>query len=360
MSEGSIKISSNTQRKKNLTEALARLENDVENLNNQKNQIGLGYEKFQDEVIGNGDGIKKDGKLSILGDVKDSQKKINDYYNHLFENEDDKKSLEDKINSFSSEIEEAKKDAVSTQEEINESKIKTDEVVAEINSTKDVAISTLKEIEKIKTKFDSFCQSMDERDNQIKSQREELNSELKKLTQLNSQSSELLAEITDKSLHNAFKKEARANKDGQLFYFWFSILILIGGSFLFLHSLKIEIGNNSKVTSQELWLLRFFLSVPFAFAYWLCSSKAAIKMKLAEEYQHKASIAEALSGYREMWSLKHTDAEYQKLFNLVSSDLIKNPADKIKISHKDIFEKVEDTAKSILKGINPISQETDK
>ena len=59
-------------------------------------------------------------------------------------------------------------------------------------------------------------------------------------------------------------------------------------------------------------------------------------MNLAEEYQHKASISEALSGYRKLWDLEHDSQEYQDFFNPTLSHLIKNPSDKVKFNQDDL------------------------
>lgn len=354
MSEENIKIPNTKERKKKISEALDVLESELRGLEKRKIQIHSEYDNFHNDVVGDSDGKKVDGNLSILGDVKDSQTKITEYYNDIFSSGEGETGIEAKIDGFLLKIESVEKNALASQEKINAAEANVDNSKEEVEALEKQASAILAEVEKIKSKFDLFCQKIDEREGKIKAQEDKINAETEKVSGLSNQVTKLLEEMTDKSLHNAFKSEANSNKKGQLFYFWFSLIILIGGSLLFLHSLKIEVSNNASITGHELWLIRFFLAVPFGFAYWLCSSKAAIKMKLAEEYQHKASIAEALAGYREMWSLKHHDEEYQKLFNLVSSDLIKNPADKIKISHKDIFEKVGDTAKSVIRGVKEI------
>jgi len=351
MSEENLKTSSNAQRKKSITEALTRLEAEAESLKTKKDKLSLEYEKFQDDVIGNSEGKRKDGELSILGDVKDSQVKINEYHDHLFSEED---GLKVKINNFFLEIENAQKNSTSTQEDIIKLKAEASDSTKEVNSTKDSAIAALKEVEKVKNKFDAFCQAIEEREKGIKSQNEKVESENSRLSHLISQSANLLAEMTDKSLHNAFKKEAEANKKEHTKYFYFSLGTLGAGIAAFVIPLIIQAVATNPLNVYEFWFARTFIAVPFVFAYWLCVSTASIKMKLAEEYQHKASIAEALSGYREMWDLEHQDDEYKELFNLISKDLVKNPANKIKISHNNIFEKIDGVAKSAVKEVKEI------
>ena len=137
MSEENLKTSSNAQRKKNITEALTRLETEAEILKSKKDKIGLEYEKFQDSVMGNSEGKRKDGELSIFGDVKDSQEKINDYHDQLFSED----GLEIKINNFSLAIENAKKTSISIQEEIVKFKTEVGDSAKETNSTKDAAVA---------------------------------------------------------------------------------------------------------------------------------------------------------------------------------------------------------------------------
>ena len=343
MSEENSKASSSAARKKSIAEALTRLETEAQNLENKKNEICLELDNLQEEITGSNEGRKKDGEPSILADVRNSQIKINEYYNELFSKEN---GLKIKISNLSLEIETAKEDSIIAQEEIIKLGVDANTSTDKINLIKNAASTSLQEIEKVKNKFDSFCQIIEEREENIKSQNEKVEAEVSRLSHLVTQSANLLAEMTDKSLHNAFKNEADANKKEHSKYFYFSLWTLGAGIVAFLIPLLIQALATNPLNVYEFWFARTFIAVPFVFAYWLCVSTASIKMKLAEEYQHKASIAEALSGYREMWDLEHQDDEYKELFNLISKDLVKNPANKIKISHNNLFEKVNNTIES--------------
>ena len=50
---------------------------------------------------------------------------------------------------------------------------------------------------------------------------------------------------------------------------------------------------------------------------------------MAEEYHHKAAIAEAMTGYRQLYDLEHEDGEYMELFNSLKDQLNVNPSNSI-------------------------------
>ncbi len=151
------------------------------------------------------------------------------------------------------------------------------------------------------------------------------------------ESNKLYQELIDKSLHSAFKKEANRNKWSHTGYSFLAmsslatiLVILLSDIFGF------KFYDDLGLSFYELSFFKISLSVPLVFIYRFCSHTAKIKLKLGEEYQHKASMTEMLLGYRNMWELKHEDAEYQNIFKLISEDLAKNPADKVIISTGDI------------------------
>jgi hypothetical protein len=181
----------------------------------------------------------------------------------------------------------------------------------------------------------------------IKNQDEDISKQRQELQSLNDQSTQLLAELTDKSLHNTFKTQAEKKKWAHRLYFAFSIGILLIGVVVGL--ITQHYHEAWQLNGLDLWLYRLFISTPIGLLYWLCVSNSGIALKLAEEYQHKASISETLSGYRKLWNLEHQDQEYRDLFDPIACDLIKNPADKIKISNKDVFENLADIAKALAK-----------
>ena len=76
--------------------------------------------------------------------------------------------------------------------------------------------------------------------------------------------------------------------------------------------------------------------------------------KLAEEYHHKASIAAAMTGYRELYGLEHKDAEYMELFNSLKEQLNTNPSKGIDtfLKLKSPHEELSDGVKNLLKPEN--------
>jgi hypothetical protein len=71
--------------------------------------------------------------------------------------------------------------------------------------------------------------------------------------------------------------------------------------------------------------------------------------KLAEEYHHKAAIAEAMTGYRQLYELDHEDKEYMELFNSLKDQLNINPSKSIDnfLNLKSPQEEISDTVKNI-------------
>jgi hypothetical protein len=69
---------------------------------------------------------------------------------------------------------------------------------------------------------------------------------------------------------------------------------------------------------------------------------------LAEEYHHKAAIAEAMTGYRQLYELEHEDVEYMELFNSLKDQLNINPSKSIDkfLNLKSPQEEVADTFKN--------------
>jgi hypothetical protein len=304
------------------------------------------------KVFGDTEGKNGDGEDAILPNIQDSEKEINDYYNKLVS----KDGIESKINEYKINIEQSKIDVEGIKDDIINSQTEIINIKNNVLSTQEIinksaeeVVMLLKSANESKEAFDAFCATITEREALIKKQNEEISNQRQELQSLNNQSTQLLAELTDKSLHNAFKIQAVAEKKEHDKYFNYSIFSLGGGFIAFVFLFLLQAFSSHQFSIYELWLIRISLIAPFGFAYYLCSTKSNISMKLANEYQHKASISEALSGYRKLWNLEHEDGEYRDLFDPIARDLIKNPSDKIKISNKDILENVADIVKTVVK-----------
>jgi hypothetical protein len=346
MSENNIKIKSVKNRKEVMDKNLTNLENEINSLLLKKEEIKTKlveeYDNYKDGVFGNDEGKTKKGELSILSDIKDSQGKVHNYYHKVF---DEDEGIKNKIEEFKLSAESIKDSLVKIEEESKKLSESTNSYNSESESTlEDIkellesAKTLISEIEEFKETTNQFCDKIDEREEKIKIQNEKISTSQSELDRLNEESSKLLQEITDKSLHNAFKIQAEEKKKAHKWYFGFSLGVLLFGVLLMMLIQFFQDGL--KLDDYELWFARLFISVPVGLAYWLCTVKSNITMQLAEEYQHKASVSEALSGYRKLWDLEHDSKEYKDFFNPTVLHLINNPSDKIKFSSKDIIDKI--------------------
>ena len=314
-------------------------------------KVEKSFNNFNSKVFGDADGKNEDGEDAILPNIEDSEKAINDYYNKLVGKDGIQSKIDQcrtNIEQYKSDIQEIKDDVVNSQTEITNIKNDVSATQKTINDNAEEVTELLESTKESKETFDAFCAKIAEREVLIKKQNEDISKQKQELQSLNDQSSQLLAELTDKSLHNAFKIQAVAEKKEHDKYFNYSIASLVSGFVAFLTLFLVQAFSKHDFSIYELWLIRISLITPFGFAYYLCSTKSSISMKLANEYQHKASISEALSGYRKLWNLEHGDEEYKDLFDPIARDLIKNPSDKIKISNKDVFENVTNFAKAVM------------
>lgn len=323
----------------------------VQEFSGYQTTVKESFNNFNLKVFGDANGKNKDGEDAILPNIEDASSKINDYYNKLVGKDGIKTKIDEcrvNIEQSKIDIQEIKDDVVNSQTEITNIKNDVSATQKTISDNTEEVTELLESTKENKETFDTFCTKIAEREALIKKQNEEISKQKQELQSLNDQSSQLLAELTDKSLHNAFKIQAVAEKKEHDKYFHYSLCSLGGGFIAFLILFLVQAFSKHEFSIYELWLIRVSLITPFGFAYYLCSTKSSISMKLANEYQHKASISEALSGYRKLWNLEHGDAEYKDLFDPIARDLIKNPFDKIKISNKDVFENVTNLAKAVM------------
>lgn len=153
-------------------------------------------------------------------------------------------------------------------------------------------------------------------------------------TQLNSlieNANNKLHALTDSALHNSFAVRAKDYTTEfqklQKFTFW-SILGLIIDILIF-GSVQIVLNSMDKPFNYNILIYQFSIAGALIIAIWMFNRNQKIAKKLAEEYHHKASLAEAMTGYRSLYGLDHGDEEYMELFNSIKEHLNVNPSQHI-------------------------------
>jgi predicted nucleic acid-binding Zn-ribbon protein len=152
-----------------------------------------------------------------------------------------------------------------------------------------------------------------------------------RLTTLISDANSKLHALTDSALHNAFASRAanytKEFQDLQKYTFW-----SIGGlifDILAFGIAQIVLTAMDKPFSYHILIYQFSIAGALILAIWMFNRNQKIAKKLAEEYHHKASISEAMTGYRALYGLDHEDEEYLSLFNSIKDQLNVNPAKQI-------------------------------
>ena len=317
-----VKLDTVKDKKKSLHDTLTKLETEIAQLQTKKNELIKSLNDYKAD-------LEKE-KKEILDDIEDSQTKINAYYNELFynnskdENGNAKEAIKTKIQR------------IATLAESTENKIKSAEEI--INEFDEEA-------------FKNFYNKIADREKKYNSYEEnlkklQLETEKQQKINLNIQidSQKFLQDITDKTLINTFKEQATEKKTSYKWLFGGSVAMAcfvgIAGFVLILYKGKIGL--------EELALL------PFIFAYFSLGKQADIHKKLAEEYQHKASLTEYLAGYKKMWELGREDEEYIKLIEEIKKEILKNPNEFISIG-KDYPENIKYIAEKSCEAISKIN-----
>ena len=206
-------------------------------------------------------------------------------------------------------------------------------------------IENEKEVKKLSAFYKSvFEKTVDEETEKpgLKATVESLANRLEKLT---SQAEKKLFELTDSSLQHAFTSRAKKYtfefKKLQKFTFWLT-LTLVADILLFG-----IIQLCKEKFDWHLLIYQFSIAGALIFSIFMYNRNQKIAKKLAEEYQHKASLTEAMTGYRALYNLEHTDAEYMELFNSLKEQLNTNPSKqidtflKLKSPHEEISNSIQ-------------------
>ncbi|MFV0322618.1 MAG: hypothetical protein ACK5LE_09600 [Alphaproteobacteria bacterium] len=148
---------------------------------------------------------------------------------------------------------------------------------------------------------------------------------------LNEKSQELLQNLSDRTIHGTFNIQAKRLQDGAKFWSGLSIFlgilaVLVAGFVVY----KIFNSNDLSVGVVGVRILFTFALIPIL--VWLMnfsSKQSSIFRKQADEYTHKATVLEAITGYRKQFLLSHDDAEFILLFDSIIKELINNPSETV-------------------------------
>lgn len=189
----------------------------------------------------------------------------------------------------------------------------------------------------------------------LKSEVEQLRDQLNKLVV---EATNKLHALTDQSLHNAFAKRAEnysaefKKLEGRTQNVVLGIVVVVA-----LFGLaQLGIYLTGKPFNYNLLIYQFSIIAALVFLLWMYNRNQKVAKKLAEDYHHKAALAEAMTGYRHLYGLKHSDEEYMRLFDSIKDALNVNPSASIdrflnlRSPHEDVASMVERAVDRIQQG----------
>lgn len=141
---------------------------------------------------------------------------------------------------------------------------------------------------------------------------------IEQLERSNKRATELIESLTDASVHGAFKKR-EISADRRHTVYQIGLVLCVISILGVGHPLVTDQLTLESALSRSIFLL------PLTYLLWVINRTIKIEKRLAEAYRHKASTMDALTGYRNLYKLKHDDAEYLKIFDNIQSEIIDNP-----------------------------------
>ena len=316
----------------------------------------------------------------------DKIERINKFFNELFENTEVRPSIEEKIGVFykdlfesteekesiKSEIDSLLSNAKSTYAEFSKHKSEISEFHKSTLEGDEEQVSTKEEIEtfydklftdkegveSLKTQFDSLLGSLNNRFTETDGKFKELTSfhdkvfndktnedgtiqkhslintiekQKTKLDTLIREANEKLYALTDSSLHNAFavRADEYTSEFKRLEDLTHKLTWAVIGDILLFGLIQLCLVLRSSGFNYHILIYQFSIAGALIFAIWMFNRNQKMAKKLAEEYHHKAAIAEAMTGYRQLYGLSHEDQEYMELFNSLKEQLNINPSKSI-------------------------------
>lgn len=315
---------------------------------------------------------------------KSVEEEIGDYYKQLFEDSESSKSVKTEINLIFQNIKKEYETFVSQSSKVTVFHNKlfledegNESIEQSIDAFYDKLFTDGDNEKSFNTQFDNLLHSLGERfkiaDDKIKrledfyssvfedKKNEEgkvtklslissIDSQKQRLDKLIKEATEKLYALTDSSLHNAFAKRAEeyTKEFGRLETLthkltWAVIIDIVVFGLIQCVLVALDKGFN-----YHILIYQFSIAGALVFAIWMFNRNQKIAKKLAEEYHHKAAIAEAMTGYRQLYDLEHEDGEYMELFNSLKDQLNINPSKSIDkfLNLKSPQEEVTDTFKN--------------
>lgn len=249
--------------------------------------------------------------------------KINIFHNKLFLEDNGNESIEQAIDAFYNRlfIDGENEKSLNTQFE---------QFVKAINDRFKVADEKIKSLETFYSNV--FEDKKDEEGKIIKqSLINSIDGQKKLLDKLIKEATEKLYALTDSSLHNAFAKRAEeyTKEFGRLETLTHKLIWAVIIDIAVFGLIQCLLVALDKGFNYHILIYQFSIAGALIFAIWMFNRNQKIAKKLAEEYHHKAAIAEAMTGYRQLYNLEHEDDEYMELFNSLKDQLNINPSKSI-------------------------------
>lgn len=341
-------------------------------VNASANQLEQLEKFYKENFIDNGSPSKQTLINSLLEGLEQSKKRIDAirisldaYINETLIGNSDKQSTKMKIDSLVESIEDTVNSVEQKSEEITNAyelllvdEAGKDSVQTQIVKIKDnfsqKLIECNSQLEDLKSFHSAvFVKSTNKKGEETEGLKDEVYGLKSQLENLIHATTEKLAALTDHALHNSFANQAErhtkedAKLETRTFY---SVLAISGVTLVFAILQLINIIGFNKPFNYQLMFYQVGISLPLVFIAWMYNRNQKIAKKLAAEYHHKSSLAEAITGYRSLYGLKHDSAEYLALFNDIKGQLNVNPSNKIDkfLNLKSPQEKVVDVGTSAL------------
>lgn len=319
-------------------------------------------------------------------ETNDKIERINKFFNELFENTEVRPSIEEKIGAFYTDLFEDSEEKESVKNEIDallndakskyvefskhkseicefhKSTLEGDEgylsTKAEIDTFYDKLFTDKEGVVSLKSQFDNLLESLklrfettDEKFKQLEKFHDDVFNDKKnaegniiksslinsiqqqknKLDTLIEEANKKLYALTDSSLHNAFASRAKdyTTEFNRLEGLTHKLTWAVVTDILLFGLVQVILVLFAKGFNYHILIYQFSIAGALVFAIWMFNRNQKMAKKLAEEYHHKAAIAEAMTGYRQLYELDHEDQEYMELFNALKDQLNINPSKSI-------------------------------
>ena len=276
---------------------------------------------------------KESRKTQINKLIDDSKLKHNEILNNhklFLIDEDGRQSIKSQVETAKENIIKASQEILVDEPDKESLKTKMDKLHETILN-RDKEHTSLLEALKLfhKSVFENTSDEFGAGSDGLKKTTETLKVRLEKLIQ---ETTEKLHGLTDSSLHNSFFTRAKAHTDEyeklQTYTFRsvvsIAVVTLVFGLIQMINILCRDHGFSYQITYYQLGI-----TLPLIYVVWMYNRNQKIAKKLAEEYHHKAALSEAMTGYRDLYQLKHESKEYMELFNGIKEQLNINPSTKI-------------------------------